>query len=87
MKLAYDAIREPIAPDLGPATINYQREQAKTDITRKWEERWHENQLTSLVYRTAYTTSPDGRLHPIPENKRRDGKSRAHAPKERRKHS
>jgi hypothetical protein len=39
--------------------------QAKVEAIRKWEERWHADPRTSLAYRTACVSPPDGRLHPI----------------------
>jgi hypothetical protein len=62
---ALEAAKRPLGQDQDPQTINYQRQAAKAEATRKWEERWHASPCTSLAYRTACTKPPDGRLHPI----------------------
>ena len=64
-RLIRDAIKQRAPPNQTPATINYQRQEAKAEATRAWEERWHENPRTSLAYHTACTKPPDGRIHPI----------------------
>jgi hypothetical protein len=46
-------------------TINYQRQEARAEATRKWEERWHASPRTSSAYCTACIRPPDGKLHPI----------------------
>jgi hypothetical protein len=64
-KMACDAVKKQVNADYEQITINYQRQQAKTEAIREWEDRWYANPRTSLAYRTACTKPPDGKLHPI----------------------
>ena len=61
------------AQQLRATTIDYQRQQAKAEALRKWEERWHAGPRTFLAYRTACTKPPDGKLHDIHHPDDEDG--------------
>lgn len=47
-----------------PHTTKKQKATAKQQAYQGWAEQWHQAPRTSLVYRTALTKPPDGRLHP-----------------------
>jgi hypothetical protein len=70
---APNAIKRPSNSEQEPPTINYQRQQAKAEALRKWEERWHAGPRTFLAYRTACTKPPDGKLHHIHHPDDEDG--------------
>ena len=63
--LAFNAVKDPFDLAHELSTINFQCAQAKAKATCNWEELWHADPWTSLAYRTACSSPPDGKLHPI----------------------
>jgi ribonuclease HI len=63
-QLALEAIRTADLTNIqGPQTIKSQKKTTKDAAIAKWTERWHELPRTSLAYRTALTSPPDGKPH------------------------
>ena len=63
-QLAFHAIRTINQANIEePFSLKKQKETARNDAIAKWAERWHQAPRTSLAYRTAIRTPPDGRAH------------------------
>jgi hypothetical protein len=54
-----------LTPDQEPHMIKHQKKQTKEAMIASWANCWHKAPCTSLVYRTALTKPPDGRVHPM----------------------
>jgi Reverse transcriptase (RNA-dependent DNA polymerase) len=63
-QLAFEAVRTADLTDVvEPQTINNQLKKAEEAIISEWAERYNQGPHTSMVYRTALTSPPDGRTH------------------------
>ena len=63
-QLAFHAIRTTAQADIKePFSLKKLKETAKDGAIAKWAERWHQAPRTSLAYRTAIRTPPDGKAH------------------------
>ncbi|KAI0271090.1 hypothetical protein BGY98DRAFT_1007241 [Russula aff. rugulosa BPL654] len=63
-QLAFEAIRTADPTELHePPSINKQKDATKRAAITSWEERYYKNPRTSMAYRTALKSPPDGKTH------------------------
>ena len=47
-----------------PHSIDKQKCKTKVAVVKEWTQQWHQAPHKSLIYHTALTKPPDGRVHP-----------------------